>query len=56
MKRSNASGSNGNDSNEHLYEDEEIRMVQEVLGKMIFQAGVDFEYVAISLAVQISSS
>ncbi|KAF9046297.1 hypothetical protein BJ165DRAFT_1141839 [Panaeolus papilionaceus] len=43
MKRSNASGSNGNDSNEHLYEDEEIRMVQEVLGKMIFQAGVDFE-------------
>ncbi|PPR07768.1 hypothetical protein CVT24_003718 [Panaeolus cyanescens] len=43
MKRSNASGSSVNGSNEQLYEDEEIRMVQEVLGKMIFQAGVDFE-------------
>ena len=28
------------------YGEEEKRVVQEVLGKMIFQAGVDFEYVA----------
>ncbi len=34
------------ESNGHVYGDEEKRVVQEVLGKMIFQAGVDFEYVA----------
>jgi Rho GTPase-activating protein 1 len=30
---------------EHVYGDEEMRLVQEVLGQMIFQAGVDYECV-----------
>lgn len=35
------------ESNRHVYGDEEKKVVQEVLGKMIFQAGVDFEYVVL---------
>lgn len=34
---------------EHMYWDEEKRMVQEVMSKMIFQAGVDFEYVLFTI-------
>jgi len=49
MKKPNGLGAHHH-KGEHVYGDEEMRLVQEVLGQMIFQAGVDYEYVVSSLS------
>lgn len=48
MKRPHGFGSHHQqrgEAQQRVYADEEVRMVQEVLGRMIFQAGVDYECV-----------
>jgi len=48
MKRAGLSG-NFNGDNQYAYGADERRMVQDVLAKMIFQAGVDYECVRLTL-------
>lgn len=48
MKRAGLSG-NFNGDTQYAYGDDERRMVQDVLAKMIFQAGVDYECVHLTL-------
>lgn len=45
MKKPHGFGSVQQRGVEQVYGDEEMRLVQEVLRQMIFQAGVDYEYV-----------
>ncbi|KAF8973769.1 hypothetical protein BDZ97DRAFT_1900560 [Flammula alnicola] len=45
MKRPQEENSSWNGESQYAYGDEEKRMVQEVLARMVFQAGVDFEVV-----------
>jgi hypothetical protein len=45
MKKPHGFGSHSQRGVEPVYGDEEMRVVQEVLGQMIFQAGVDYECV-----------
>lgn len=46
MKKPNGLGGGTHQhKGEHVHGDEEMRLVQEVLEQMIFQAGVDYEYV-----------